>query len=326
MSGHRQLTGEIVLDYLGRFRTTSKCALARKIYNENKNVFRTVSAVRSAINYYCGTIGETHRKKTTKRFVVHQPLLPEPIPDSFDPMPINASTTLCLSDIHLPFHNNIALETAVAHGRKIKSDCVVLNGDILDCHSLSRFEKDPRVRTLKKEVDICNSFIEWIRHKFPKSRILWRKGNHEHRYISYMASKAVELLDMDEFQFDKVLGVERHGVEWVDDGKWLQFGHLAVIHGHELAGGAGGVNPARAAFLRTFACTLIGHYHKTSQHAEGHAFDGRTTTTWSQGCLCNLNPRYLRINRWNCGCCVIRMSTKDGFHLENLRIIDGKVY
>lgn len=325
MSGKKQLSGDIVASYLQRFKTTSKRALARKIYNENKSVFSTLASVRSAVNYYCGTNGDGHRAFQKKPFKVAAPYLPDPIPDTFDPLPINADTTLCMSDIHLPFHDKTALEAAVAHGVKIKADCVVLNGDILDCHSLSRFEKDPRVRTLKKEVDICNSFMEWLRHKFPKSPIIWRKGNHEHRYISYMALKAVELLDMDQFEFDKVLGVAQHGIQWVDDGKWLKFGHLSVVHGHELAGGAGGVNPARAAFLKTFSCALVGHFHKTSQHAEGHAFDGRTTTTWSQGCLCNLNPRYMRINRWNHGCCVIRQSS-DGFHLENLRVIDGRVY
>ena len=47
---------------------------------------------------------------------------------------------------------------------------------------------------------------------------------------------------------------------------------------------------------------------------------------WSTGCLCDLHPRYMPLNKWNHGFAIVDLDTAGGFSVRNFRIIDGKVY
>jgi hypothetical protein len=64
-----------------------------------------------------------------------------------------------------------------------------------------------------------------------------------------------------------ILKLDEKGIELVTDRKPVKIGKLTVLHGHEL-NGSGGVNPARATFLKTIDNVLIGHVHRSSQHTE----------------------------------------------------------
>ena len=87
-------------------------------------------------------------------------------------LPTGLNKVLILSDVHVPYHNIKALQTAVAHGKKIGVDTIWLNGDTLDFYSISRHEKDPNERDLKREIEIGREFFGWIRGMFPK----WMRG------------------------------------------------------------------------------------------------------------------------------------------------------
>jgi hypothetical protein len=76
-------------------------------------------------------------------------------------------------------------------------------------------------------------------------------------------------------------------------------------------------------FLRGKTSALQGHSHQTSEHTESD-MNGRITTTWSVGALCELNPAYMPLNRWNHGFCVVDLSETQ-FDVRNKRIYKGKV-
>ena len=115
-------------------------------------------------------------------------------------------------------------------------------------------------------------------------------------------------------------------IEVVKDKRPVKIGKLTVLHGHELAGGSGGVNPARATFLKTLDSVIVGHYHKRSSHDET-TMNGNVISVHSQGCLCGMNPHYMPINRWNQGFSYIEHDIKSGdYMLHNHVIIKGKVY
>jgi hypothetical protein len=52
--------------------------------------------------------------------------------------------------------------------------------------------------------------------------------------------------------------------------------------------------------------------------------NGEITTTWSLGCLCELHPAYLPINKWNWGMALIDIDGQN-FEVRNKRIHNGKV-
>jgi hypothetical protein len=52
--------------------------------------------------------------------------------------------------------------------------------------------------------------------------------------------------------------------------------------------------------------------------------NGDITTTWSLGCLCELHPAYLPINKWNHGFAIVDVDGNN-FHVRNKRIHKGVI-
>jgi predicted phosphodiesterase len=228
-----------------------------------------------------------------------------------------------LSDIHVPYHTEEAIECAVKRAKKQDVDGIILNGDTIDCHSLSQFIKDPRARSFKQERETTNELLEYLRQEFPDTRIVWRDGNHEDRFKTYMMQKAPEVYDEKFCSIDKLLNFEDLGIEYVTDKRIIMLGGLAVMHGHEFHKGfAPPVNPARGAYLKAKQSVMVGHHHRTSEHTET-ALDGTMTTTWSVGCLSDLHPAYSPYNSYNHGSAIV---TLDGSYYEvaNYRIVNGR--
>ncbi len=79
------------------------------------------------------------------------------------------------------------------------------------------------------------------------------------------------------------------------------------------------MNAARGLFLRTVSTMLVGHGHRTSRHVEPD-WKHVDTSTWSTGCLCDLNPAYAVINKWNSGAAYVSVDGTGEFNVENFRI------
>jgi hypothetical protein len=52
--------------------------------------------------------------------------------------------------------------------------------------------------------------------------------------------------------------------------------------------------------------------------------NGNITTTWSVGCLSELHPMYMPLNKWNHGFAIVDIDKED-FQVTNKRIHNGKV-
>ncbi len=245
------------------------------------------------------------------------PSIAEPWEPVVLPMP---ARVLSLSDVHLPFHDRRAVEAAVEYGKAINPTVVLLNGDIADFFTVSRFLKDPRQRNLKLELDTVKEFLSWIRGQFPRAKLYYKLGNHEERWNHWLWTHAPEICDLAEVQLKELLKFDKFRIVEVGDNPILA-GRLPILHGHEFgkSGIAAPVNPARGAFLRTLHSCLVGHLHRTSTHCEPDMFKSETTT-WSQGCLCALSAEYARINKWNHGACNIEVARDGQFNVHNFRL------
>lgn len=233
---------------------------------------------------------------------------------------------LVLSDVHIPYHDNTALDIAIRAGKKFAPDCILLNGDTADFYSVSDWERDPRKRSLKDEIPAVRNLLCYLRAQFPKARIVWKDGNHEERWWRYLKVKAPELFGMPEFSLNALLWMEQLRVEYVGEMRPLRFGKLFILHGHEYRFPiANPVNPARGLFQRAKTLAACGHFHQSSQHSERDLSE-KVVSTWSLGCLCDLHPGYRPINNWNHGFGLLQIDKGGVFELENKRIIEGKVY
>ena len=65
---------------------------------------------------------------------------------------------LVLSDIHIPYQDNKALELAINYGIENKVNAIYLNGDTIDMYQGSRFIKDRRLRDLAGELELTRQF------------------------------------------------------------------------------------------------------------------------------------------------------------------------
>jgi predicted phosphodiesterase len=301
-------------------------ALSQKLFKASPQLFDTINAAEVAIRYHRGARGQVAAKSAKARGTFRIPPLPDSLAKPWTPFEVEQRKVLNVSDIHLPFMDKPALKAALKYGDKFKPDCILINGDLLDYQGISRFARDPRGPSVKQELDICDEFLTHLRARFRRSRIVWKKGNHEERWDKMLWARAPEILDVVEFAWEEWAGVKKNGVEVVGDQRIVMVGKLPVLHGHELPRGmTNPVNPARGAFLRTLDSVLIGHYHQHSDHTErtihGHIIGCRAT-----GCLCDLTPEYARINRWNHGFASIEVAKDGTYDVHLKRVIHGDVY
>jgi len=231
-----------------------------------------------------------------------------------------------LSDVHVPYHSEIAVAAAVGFLKDHDLSALLLNGDIADFYAISRYMKDPAQRDFKGELEAVRDFIAYLRQEFPKIPIVYKTGNHEDRWRHWLFQHAAEISDDRRMSLCAWLDLDKHGVTLVDDQRPVMLGKLPVLHGHELPKGvAAPVNVARGAFLRTLSTVLVGHSHRTSNHAESDMWH-HETGCWSTGCLCDLRPDYCVINRWNHGFAMVTVHKGGAFDVNNYRVMsDGTV-
>lgn len=119
-----------------------------------------------------------------------------------------------LSDIHFPFEDFNSLNTALKILKEEKPDVIILDGDILDCSEISKFDVVPNfTKHLRDEISLGWSFLSDLRKEHPNIPIRYIEGNHEMRIKTYLLKYAPNFYDElylpDQLQFTKL------GVEWI---------------------------------------------------------------------------------------------------------------
>lgn len=239
-------------------------------------------------------------------------------------MPILNNRILLLTDIHLPYHDEKALDTALTWGKGKNPNAIILNGDTIDMYQASRYIKDRRLRDLAGELEMTREFLKQLKEEFD-CPIYFKIGNHEARWENYLKSVAPELLGIADFELKNVLRFGELGVMEIKSTQIIKVGKLNVMHGHEFGHSVfSPVNAARGLYMRAKANSMIGHHHQTSEHSEKD-LNGDVVTTWSVGTLAGLSPEYMPFNKWNHGFAWIDLNRDETFEVRNMRIINGKI-
>jgi predicted phosphodiesterase len=306
--------------------------LARRLVKESNGAI-TMEQARKRISRQFGVNGDKDRKrvrtklKRPRRNAGEVHAMPKSMAEPWTPHVMKVLGPIgILSDVHVPYHSETAVSSAVAFLKSQSLSGLLLNGDIADFYAISRYMKDPTQRDFKGELQAVRAFIRWLRSEFPGIPIVYKLGNHEERWQHWLWQHAAEISDDPRMSLGAWLELDQHDVTLVEDMRPVMLGKLPVLHGHELPKGmAAPVNVARGAFLRTLSTCLVGHSHRTSNHAESDMWH-RETGCWSTGCLCDLRPEYARINRWNHGFAVATVHKGGAFDVHNYRVMsDGTV-
>jgi predicted phosphodiesterase len=226
-----------------------------------------------------------------------------------------------INDVHVPFHAPNAVKAAIDYLQDANIDCLLLNGDIADFYSVSRFIRDPKLRNLPLEIDTVNQFLTYLQHNF--DNILYKFGNHEVRLDDYVALRSPELNDLEGLSLHEVFHLVQRGIDFIDAKSLIRFGKLTILHGDEIQGG-GAVNTARNKLLKSFDNILYGHHHAT-QYTSQNTINNKIVGSFGVGCLSGLKPRYMPNNNWNYGFAIAERDDVGDFEVHNKKIINNKI-
>jgi len=215
-----------------------------------------------------------------------------------------ASRILSISDTHVPFQ--LSKETFCEFIGKV--DILNLNGDILDCQSISKFPKIYRVSMMEEMIDSRQYIIDLINYIKPK-KVIINYGNHELRFQNYLSKNidndmlelmpqtALDLICVDGFyHYDKrnkiktwyepIVNVfDDITVEYTENW-WCKIGKTIFCHPSAFKSGI--MQTAEKAmnyFLtvdRDFDTIVMSHTHQLGDYVKG------MINLFEQGCCCKI--------------------------------------
>ena len=216
---------------------------------------------------------------------------------------------LAISDLHVPY--NFSIETFCAYCGNV--DTLVLNGDIMDCQSISKFPKQYRINFIDEMIAARQYIIDLVDYIHP-TVVYITKGNHEHRLIRYLSNainedlmslmpdSPMDLIINDGFKNnDRLRRTEiyypslksifaEQGISITYDKSWYcRIGN--IIFAHPLAYSASIMKTAEKAVTyfsrvldsRDFTALILAHTHKVGFYKVGDVM------MYEQGCCCRLD-------------------------------------
>lgn len=230
--------------------------------------------------------------------------------------------TLVISDIHFPFQDNKALKLVDEFIKKEKPDNIVINGDLLDCYTLSSFAKDPRIgATMKKEIEMGRTYLERL-NKISKAKKYYVFGNHSIRMNRYMIKQAPELIDFLDLQglletdgWEIINCSNTENYVKIDD--WY-IGHFDKVAKHSAM-------TAKNIVADRGVNVIQGHTHRLGAYYVRYL--DRTLRGLECGCLCSLNPSYTSNPNWQQG--FVLIENNNAYPIEIIHhsfTWNGKIY
>ena len=312
------------------FKNMPSRALARHLNIEFPDKFPVIDAARCIIRTVTGCMGEKERRRYQKKYghlynreIINE--IPEAYSDEYKPyiVPSFCEKTLTLSDMHVPFHQMDAIIAAVKFGKDNGVDSVLLNGDISDQYWSSKFVKIGQKHpfTYQDEIDQCNFMLDYLMEEFPNCKFIFKIANHEDRLEAYLSRTDIKLRGT---KIESLLELTERNFDIVESGQYIDHSGLMILHGHEY-GKAGGnyVNAAKALHNKTGLPSMCGHHHLKSDHDIVLGNDN-VITCYTLGCLCFKHQAYAPMNKWAHGCAIVERK-KNGFRVDNRRILNGEI-
>ena len=206
-----------------------------------------------------------------------------------------------VSDVHAPYHDPQAVELTLKVLSDAKPDHLFFGGDIIDCYSVSDYDRDPkRVVRFQHEFDSTYSIMHDMRRLCTTASFL--PGNHEERW-ERTKNRHPFLSSLVDVKLDSLLKLPQLEIKLLTHGDDNKIGELYYLHGDESAGGS--VFPARNLYLKEQGNIIFGHYHKM-QVFYNRLKDGTSHGSWANGMLGLLKQEYVRgTSQWQQGFSII---------------------
>lgn len=235
-----------------------------------------------------------------------------------------------IPDVHIPHEDRRAVNAVEQYIADEWWDGWVCLGDLLDCQSISDFDRDYARRrvtaqTMQEEFDVGNKWLDrhlaTVTARNPDAKKVLISGNHEHRTERY-ADRNPEMAGSVELQ--RHLRLKERGIQYVDfwgKGELFRLGKLYLGHG------AYTVQNHAAKHVRDYGANLLyGHVHDIQSHYIRRRGNNHPIMAQSIGCLCKYDQAYMRgrPTNWIHGFAVVYLFPDGAFQIGQVAIINGR--
>ena len=161
---------------------------------------------------------------------------------------------LIIGDLHAPFIREGYLKHCKLVQKTYQCDEVVVIGDVIDCHAISRHEKSPQAEGSKTENKrAIEQLQDWYK-TFPRVKVCM--GNHDDR--PYRQASTVGMAEEYMKTINDIVQSPK-GWRW---GEEFEIDGVIYRHGH--TGNDGGRTPHLTLAERRRRSMVVGHYHSVA--------------------------------------------------------------
>lgn len=309
-------TSELARQYLKKYPKLSKRSIAKIMMDENPGVFKTLESSRSAVRSITGTNGEYNRKRV--RFFEKneygewiQKCLNSEIRPWDNPfiIPDSIKQLNVIADIHSIHLDGKVLDKFIR--TTTDKTALLINGDLLDSESLSRHMKLHNVVEYEKELEICHQLLKGFKEEF--NHVYFKAGNHDYWLERYLLSNAREIFRLRGLQVQELLQCAGLGVEYIHNLRYVKYGDLDIIHGHEFSNSFGNGKFPATGFVdkwQTFkgkydVKILASHCHRQDTAMSKRSKDGKYGQGWVTPAMCRKSAAYNPYAGWDNGWAVL---------------------
>lgn len=221
-------------------------------------------------------------------------------------------------DIHFPFEDKLFLAYLDDQCQKLDPTVIVIIGDLLDCYSLSSFDKDPsRKETLNDERLAAKKWLSKLRRNHPAAEIIFIEGNHEERIRRQIKRFLPGLHDLPELTTSGLLGLEDFGISFCPSTGFKRWG-IRFKHGTNTS------KYSAANEMNRHRCSGVsGHTHRAQSSTFTDA-EGYKTTWRSVGHACDLkHVEYVANPNWDLCGALMRVLPDGSIYWEYLEGLDN---
>lgn len=222
-------------------------------------------------------------------------------------MSYTVERVVVLSDIHVPYEDKICQALVLRFLQEFKPTKLIINGDLLDFHQISSFDREPSRRMhLTDDIVLAQDYLKQLVANVPETtEKIFLGGNHCDRLRKYLWRSAPELTQIAGNDIPSLLNLQGwnyipyYNAAAVNNGVpgYNLDNVLLITHGICARKYSG--YTARAHFERFHTSGVCGHVHRLGQHYF-RAYGG--VWTWIEGgCLCQLEPPYAPSPDWQQG-------------------------
>jgi predicted phosphodiesterase len=230
---------------------------------------------------------------------------------------------LVLGDQHFPYHDITAVASSTAFAGDIQPDYIVLNGDMIDCKTMSKFAKGKWGQfDITQECEYGIRYLDSLRKACPDSDIIFVPGNHEYRIADYLRNQAPALDGIEALELQNLLRFEDFDVILKDQGfreNYIRFdnmyiGHWNKAHKHS-------AYTVKNLMAELGVNVVQAHVHRIGLHWK-RLLD-RELVGMEAGCLCKLDAEFTLHTDWQHGFVLITKIGKK-YYPELIKMTDGE--